>query len=809
MLSYKLPTILNQDINRFEKDIERFKAGDLHETVFTAKRVKMGIYMERNYRTYMCRVRCAGNIITPRQLSVLANLGQKYGQPRVHITTRAEVQLHELDLDNLTEIFRKLAAIDLSAKGGGGHTIRNIIANHDSGIHPDETFDVQPYVIALTERFILEVDSFELPRKFKTAFSSTVDDTANCILQDLGFIAKINEKGEKGFQVYAGGGLGAKPKTGILLHDFIPEDKVYHIAKAMKNVFHAHGNRRNKHHNRIRFLIHDDLGIETFKKRYQEELDKIYHDNALKLNVKTIDNEKNLSRSIELKPITEDIKGYGSWHSRNVVGQKQKGLFEIKVPLYLGDIDSEDCLKLKNILRSFGDNVLRCGMDQNIYIRNIPEKYLKNVYKGIKQLNTLSDRPTVYGKLVPCTGAQTCQIGINYPRPATHAIFKCLEKSDVNIDALDDINIRISGCPNSCANHWIGDLAFYGKVRHVEGHSIPTYNVLGGAKITADETVLGEQVGWVHSYDLPRFLSIVLKTYQDYKFEIMGEIDFYQYWQNQGKKTIGNLCKTEFNQIPTFEDDKNYYFDHGALEIFSVKDMGRAECSAGIYDMIDVDDRAIKKNLLQIKEWKKEQKNLCPILKDTVFFASRMLLVTRGEDPTTEKETYDLFLKHFVKTSIVDKINQLVVESARDNKYQNLLDNQEKVVALGKEVTALYKGMDNTMRFPGETENLAITMAAKTEDVEFEKDNLSKRKEKEERKKPNRFKDLRGVKCPINFAQTKVQLAGMKAGETLKVFLDEGEPINNVSSSVKLEGHIILNQEKIGTHWAVLIEKTG
>ena len=146
---------------------------------------------------------------------------------------------------------------------------------------------------------------------------------------------------------------------------------------------------------------------------------------------------------------------------------------------------------------------------------------------------------------------------------------------------------------------------------------------------------------------------------------------------------------------------------------------------------------------------------------------------------------------------------------ARDNKYQNLLDNKEKVVALGKEVTALYKGMDNTMRFPGETENLAITMAAKTEDVEFEKDNLSGRKEKEERKKPDRFKDLRGVKCPINFAQTKVQLAVMKAGETLKVFLDEGEPINNVSSSVKLEGHIILNQEKIGTHWAVLIEKTG
>jgi sulfite reductase (ferredoxin) len=138
----------------------------------------------------------------------------------------------------------------------------------------------------------------------------------------------------------------------------------------------------------------------------------------------------------------------------------------------------------------------------------------------------------------------------------------------------------------------------------------------------------------------------------------------------------------------------------------------------------------------------------------------------------------------------------------------NLTDHKDKVAALGNEITALYKSMDNTMRFPGERENLTINMEAKLDSAKSEAVYSSTAsKEKESEQTADIFKDLRGVRCPINFAQTKVLLATMKSGENLEILLDDGEPIQNVPGSVKLDGHKVLKQDRVGEHWTVLIEK--
>ena len=811
MIHYKLPQTLNRNIDQFENDLTAFLSGNLHETAFRAKRVKMGIYQERGRQTYMCRIRCGGNVVSPKQLMKIGELARRYGNSRIHVTTRAEIQIHRVKLEDAIPIIRELATVGLSMKGGGGHTIRNICSNHDSGVNPNELFDVQPHAIALTSRLISEVDSFELPRKFKTSFSSVAEDAADCAVQDLGFIAHINEKCKKGFKVYVGGGLGFRPKLAILLHDFIPENKVYHVAKSVKNVFHTYGNRRNSHHSRLRFLIHDDLGEEKFRELYTEELKKIYDDESLGLEVNPIDNNENLHRQIELEPFRQEIEGYETWRDHYVTIQKQQGLFSIKLPLNLGDLRSEDCSRLAKILSPFGQNVLRCGRDQNFHIRNIPEKLLKNIYQGLKQLQTLIDSPVVYGRIVPCMGAQTCQLGINYPRPATTAIIEQFERTDLDFDILQDISIHISGCPNACANHWIGDLGFFGKVRRVEGRPIPTYNVLGGAKIKTGESQLGERVGWVHARDLPQFIAQVMKQYQDYKATTKGYTDFFLYWHNGGKEFVGSLCQSRFNQIPTFETDENYYFDHGATEVFSTKNIvGEAECSAGLYDMIDVDDKAIKKNLKIIESWEEGRGGLGleAKLKETIFRASRMLLITRGEEPRTEGETYDLFLQHFIDRGLVNKDHQFIIEMVQNGTAAKLKDHKDKVIALGLEIAGLYKSMDNTMRFPGETENLTINMEAKIDSARRKTTSLQiGNLEKKSEKTADRFKDLRGVGCPVNFAQTKILLAAMKSGEILEILLDDGEPINNVPGSVDNEGHQVLKLERVGDHWRVLIEK--
>lgn len=275
MLHYEISVSLEADIRRFEQDLAEFQAGRLHETAFTAKRVKMGVYLERNYTTYMFRIRCAGGILSPQQLAAAGELSRQYGDSRVHVTTRAEIQLHGVQEENLVLVLLRLREAGLSCLGGGGNTIRNIVANPDSGISPQDIFDVQPCAVALTTRMVAEPDSWELPRKIKTAFTSRSDDAAFALVQDIGFIACLNAAGERGYQLYAGGGLGARPKVGILLQEFLPEPQVYHAVRAIKNLFHAHGNRKNKHRNRIKFLIHDEMGETAFCAAYQEEFAQV------------------------------------------------------------------------------------------------------------------------------------------------------------------------------------------------------------------------------------------------------------------------------------------------------------------------------------------------------------------------------------------------------------------------------------------------------------------------------------------------------------------------------------------------------
>ncbi|MCI5146297.1 MAG: nitrite/sulfite reductase, partial [Candidatus Electrothrix sp. AR3] len=561
MVHYIIPSSLDEDISCFENDFAEFKAGRLHEIAFTAKRVKMGVYLERNYTTYMCRIRCTGNIITPKQLAATANLAQQYGDARVHVTTRAEIQIHNIKDKNILLVLRELKKVGLSCQGGGGNTIRNIITNHDSGTCSHDVFDVQPCVLALTNRLIAEPDSWELPRKIKIAFSSREEEAALCLVQDIGFVASLNAAGEKGFAVYVGGGLGAKPKLAVLLQEFIAESEAYHVVRAIKNLYHSHGNRKNKHRNRIKFLLHDQLGEEKFRQYYQEEMAKVIEQGLEKLELNPIDNNVNIKQNIVLQPVEDNSAEYTRWQKRHVLPQQQQGLCSIRLPLFLGDLAPEDCLRLAEFLQPFGENTLRCGMDQNLYLRNIQERFLPNLYQVIMRCKSLSDKPVLYGNLVPCTGAQTCQVGLNRPRPAVEAILKTFDQTDFQLPS--DLFIRISGCPNSCANHWLGDLAFFGKVRHVQGHPIPTYNVLGNGGINQGRIRLAEQVGWVHSFDLPEFITAVMRMYAECK-AAAKDLDFYSYWNQGGKEAIADLASSTYNAIPSFAQDKNYYFDHGA-----------------------------------------------------------------------------------------------------------------------------------------------------------------------------------------------------------------------------------------------------
>ncbi|MCF7916749.1 MAG: nitrite/sulfite reductase [Candidatus Omnitrophica bacterium] len=562
METYKLPSNLEQEINQLDILIKKYQKEKMSSSDLKSFRVPFGVYEQRKKNTFMIRIRCPGGLIKPDQLIKVAQISKQYAGSKIHITTRQEIQLHNLKLTDIVMIMKKLQKIGLSSRGGGGNTLRNIIVDEKAGIKEDELFDVTPYALALTTRFIAEEDSWTLPRKLKIAFSGSPEDRGFATITDLGFIAKKRGK-QKGFKVYVAGGFGSKAQISKILLDFVSEDKVYPVAKAIKNIFWKYGNRKNKYSARLRFLW-QFLGEEEFRKRFQEEYSKILKDNYCSLKIRTI---PNIANNINLAPEEpENEKNYRLWLKRFVEAQKQEKLYSVLLGTRLGFIDNQTVDKLGKFINQFGDNSIRITKEQNFLIRNIKKKYLPNLFNFLK--NNLSDfnNPLIYYKLVSCAGASTCKLGICLSRGLALAISNSCLKSNLNLDDLQDFKLNISGCLNSCGQHQTADLGFSGKALRKGKDLYPAYNVIVGALISEDVTEYGDVVAEINARDLPKAIIEFFKNYLERRKKYSN---FRDYLENGGKKELVNIVQ-KYQDIPFFEQDKSYYIDWGAEKKFSL-----------------------------------------------------------------------------------------------------------------------------------------------------------------------------------------------------------------------------------------------
>lgn len=757
MSKYEIPKLVHDDLVIFEKNHAEFLAGTLDSLTFKTMRVPFGVYEQREPNTYMVRIKLAGGAISPEQLLGLADLAEQYAHKNIHITTRAGAQLHYVKIEDIVAIMKKLHALGLSGRGGGGNTVRNITADPLAGTAQDELFDVSPYALALTSKMLDQKDSFALPRKFKITFSGSSEDRGYATIHDVGFIAKIID-GKRGFSLFVAGGMGAKSRIGTKISDFIPQEEIFLYSQAIKQVFDKNGNRKNKHAARLRFLF-DELGETQFLALLKEELDAMRKEDNWGIEIPDAPQERHVTA---LKDFVVEEK-YKIWWDRFVYAQKQEGLFGCKVPMYLGDISFEDSRALAAALAPFGEDVLRFSGDQNLYIRNLTADEMITVHDVIQKISVDSTRPTVIGDMVACTGAATCQLGITRPRGAVEAIQKRLSKADANFDAIQGFKVHFSGCPNSCGKHQIADLGFFGKVQRNEGYSYPAYNVIAGSHVHENGSFFAQKCGDVAAFHVPAFVEEVLRTWV---LHVKNYNSFADWVEEGGNKIIEAITK-KYNTVPSFKEDKNPYFDYSCDDIFSLKGKGAGECSAGMYDLIEADKKALK---IALEAEVKDFENIR-------LLSARMLLVTRGEDARDKEGVLKAFKKHFVDTTLLNAAFGLPLEGEAD----------ERSIELALEVIKLYDSMDNTLKFAKEKE-LKVVVEENTQGAV-------------------KFKDYSGVACPMNFVKTKMDLAQMKSGEVLEIILDDGAPIDNVPKSVQGEGHTIASTTKEGNGWRVRIVK--
>lgn len=789
MKGYSLPLELDEEIDQLEELIRKFNKGEASAVELKAHRVPFGIYEQRELGTYMMRVRCAAGTIQPSQLEEVARIASRHTTNDLHITSRQELQIHYIKLDDIIPLIRALKEIGLATRGGGGNTVRNIVTAPDAGTDPEEVFDVSPYAVTLTTRLIAEQDSWNLPRKFKIAFSGSAKDKGYATLTDVGFIARIKD-GQKGFRVYAAGGLGAKSELGKLLLDFVETDQVYPVAKALKNIFWKYGNRKNKHAARMRFLW-NSLGGEEFKKRFHEEYARIREEGAPPL---VIESQESRVTVTDLKPEEpSDPKAFGLWSKRFVTSQKQQGLFLVGIPVELGFIPWKRAMELGHFLRPFGDDVLRMTNDQNFLLRNIPAAYLGNVFNFLSEEFSGTGRSPLYGRILSCAGASTCQLGVCLSRQAAKAMMKLLDQNGLDLDRLGAAKINISGCPNSCGQHPAADLGFFGKVLRKDGHVYPAYTVLAGAVIRDGGTQFAEAVGDVAAKHLP---GLVKDLCGAYLAGAAGAKSFPEYLRQEGKQELRRLCE-RYREAPPFEEDKNFYFDWDATSVFSLAGRGAGECSAGLFDLIEADQKNIKRTRekLAVEALNIEQKGA--LLAELIFYVSRMLLITRGIEPKNEEESFNGFSKYFIEAGLIAPSFKPLLDLVQRKDYPALSEKKSEAVALADSVEKLYENMDNAFNF--KTRPLPCAMP--------KKESIPVPDAEKSAAAPAAVKDLRGVACPMNFVKTKVELSKLKPGDILEVWLDDGPPIENVPGSVKAEGHQILLQKKVDDHWSVVIKK--
>ncbi|MHC4436140.1 MAG: sulfurtransferase TusA family protein [Planctomycetota bacterium] len=722
-----IPETVREDTLNYRGKVEKFLKGQTSAVAFRGYRVPMGVYEQRTAGKFMVRIRIGAGLVLPAQLERIAELSKTYGNGITHVTTRQDIQIHDVNIEDTPDVLEGLLEAGLSTRGGGGNTVRNITACPRAGICPDEEFDVAPYSIAAAEYLLQDRSSFNLPRKYKIVFSGCSTDCAFASVADLGFFAHIKD-GVKGFSVYAAGGLGSNPGVGIKIEDFIDGEDIFIVAEAVKRLFDKHGDRTNKHKARLRYVL-ARVRADEFIKLYEQERD------ALK---------------------AEGLP-YEAPQIREIAYPVESDSVTVQLWLKNGDIPADDLSKVGKIAAKYGQGLVRTTQLQDILIAGVANQNVDKVNSELKELSI-----NVFGtgpKMVACTGAATCKLGLCLSRGLADAISDKLQKNGET----DEV-IRISGCPNSCANHYIASVGFQGRARRINGRLMPFYDVLVDAKTVEGQARLAERIGTVPAKRIPDMLD---EAY------------------NNGTVDIQLLKKLTYiyGDIGTESLPDDYYYDYGSDEPFSLAGRGPGECGAGVMDVIKLDiDEA------------KDALKTAPAGSENVYKAivasARALLVTVGLEPKKDREIFAGFTEHLISPGWVKSQTQQLLDETMDWRMgdrESLEDLLPLVRELAERVEELFLSLDANLKFVAEPIEDKIPAGHASRETHTA--------------------DLRGVACPLNFVKAKLELEKIEIGDVLEVLLDEGEPIRNVPASFAGQGQEVIEVNDLGGHFCLKVRR--
>jgi sulfite reductase (ferredoxin) len=581
----------------FAQKVKLFRQGKLSEDDFRRFRLQHGAYGSRLQMNYsMVRIKIPSGEITSEQLGKIASLSEAFSIGSAHVSTRQNIQLHWVQLEDVSEVMRGLVEVGLTTREACGNTVRNVMCSHLAGVCPDEVFDATPYAKAIAQFFIRNPMCQNLPRKFKINFACC-DKHGLVRIADIGLVPSI--KGDiRGFKVYLGGGLGAASFIGHLLEDFTPENKLLSTSMATIRLFDRHGNRENMARNRMRYLVHE-MGWDKFQKMVLKERSIVEMTTAAStaalFDIKREEEEtlqlpKKSHRMVKVPILNEQVNiespAYERWLHTNVITQKQDGYFTTFVTLGAGDITANQLRVLAGIIRDLSaEGTARNTPHQNFAIRYVKVNDLYEFYNRLASIGLANPGALTIASAVGCSGTTSCNLAItNSHRLAKEVQRKLLESGFDTDDSLRDSTIKISGCPNSCGQHEIATIGFFGGASRIGTAMAPTYTMLFGGS-AGEHGELGRTIMRVPA---KRVIDIVHKVIEIYKQEKRSSETLNQWidiiLKGEGTGSIKNIenikaILTPVAQLPSIDQDPESYTDYGTDTKFSAK-TARGECAA-------------------------------------------------------------------------------------------------------------------------------------------------------------------------------------------------------------------------------------
>ena len=492
--------ILEREFDDFDTEATRFLEGEKPEQEFIGFRLKQGIYGQRQPDVQMIRCKLPFGGVNPEQLEAFAEACELYAPLRKgHITTRQNIQFHHVPLPDAAKFIRLISKAGLSTREGCGNTVRNVTGDPWAGVSEGELFDPTPYVGAYVRYFVRHPETQAMPRKVKTAFTATDEDRAITGIHDVAYLPRIRD-GVKGFELRIGGGTSIMPRVAPTLYDFVTADDGQYL-KVVEAVFRIFNRqdwlRKNRARARIKVFV-DKYGIDELRRQVEEELqgdwvDERDFDPTPRLFVH--DEQANAPGP----PATYgspngDNREFDRFMASNVKPQRQEGFSTVQVKVTRGDLTPEQFRGLAAIMREFTGGYARTTVEQNLVLRWVRDESVYDMWRRLGELGLGDAGADEITDVVSCPGTDSCKLGITSSMGLNRAVQERLEQMEITDPLTKRIHVKMSGCPNGCAQHHIANIGFYGASIKVGEKTVPAYVAHLGGNYEGGEVVYGKRL---------------------------------------------------------------------------------------------------------------------------------------------------------------------------------------------------------------------------------------------------------------------------------------------------------------------------